>query len=110
MISRGEVYLLSPPPDPMDPKVRRACVVVSRDALCKSRFPKVVVAAIHSDPDGLSTEVSLGADEGMKWNCVIKADQLILVDKAKLTNFIATLKPQKLKELKEALAVALDLI
>jgi mRNA-degrading endonuclease toxin of MazEF toxin-antitoxin module len=109
MTNRGEIYLLSPPPDPTDPKLRRACVVVSRGALCKSKFPKVVVAAIHSDADGLSTEVPLGADDGMKWDCVIKADQLFLIEKAKLTNFVATLKPAKLKALREALAIALDI-
>ncbi len=109
MISRGEIYLLSQPPDPNDPKLRRACVVVSRKALCQSNFPKVVVAAIHSDADGLSTEVPLSADDGMKWKCVIKADQLFLIDKGKLTRFVATLKPKKLKDLREALAVALDL-
>ena len=109
MIRRGEIYLLSPPPDPKDPKLRRACVVVSREALCISKFPKVVVAAIHSDGDGLSTEVPLGAEDGLKWSCFIKADQLFLIEKSKLTNFVATMKAPKLKELNQALAIALDL-
>ena len=109
MIHRGEIYLLAPPPDRSDPKRRRACVVVSRETLCVSAFPKVVVAAIHSEADGLSTEVPLGADDGLKWSCVVKADQLFLIEKARLTNFVATLKPAKAKALGEALAIALDL-
>lgn len=109
MIRRGEIYLLAPPPDPSDPKVRRACVVVSRAALCASGFGKVVVAAIHSDADGLSTEVALDTDDGMKWSCVIKADQLFLIEKAKLTHFVASLRALKLKQLNQALAIALDL-
>ena len=109
MIRRGEIYLLSPPPDPNDTKLRRACVVVSRAALCASKFPKVVVAAIHSDADGLATEVGLDENDGMKWKCVIKADQLFLIEKAKLTNFVASLKADKSKELNQALAVALGL-
>jgi len=109
MIRRGEVYLLAPPPDPKDPKSKRACVVVSRAVLCASAFPKVVVAAIHTDGDGLSTEVSLTQNDGMKWNCFIKGDQLFLIEKAKLTNFVATLKGAKLKQLNQALAIALDL-
>lgn len=109
MIRRGEIYLLTPPPDPQDPKVRRACVVVSRAALCASKFPKVVVAAIHSDADGLSTEVAVDQADGMKWKSVIKADQLFLMEKSKLTNFVATLRAAKIRELNQALAVALDL-
>ncbi len=110
MIRRGEIYLLSPAPDPRDPKARRACVVVSRRTLCESSFGKVVVAAIHTAPDGLSTEVALGVDEGMKWSCVIKADQLFLVEKARLTNFVASLRAPKVRELNQALSIALDLI
>lgn len=68
-----------------------------------------MVAAIPSDSDGLSTEVPLGEGDGLKWNCVIKSDQLFLIEKAKLTNFVATLKPEKLRQLNQALAVALDL-
>jgi mRNA-degrading endonuclease toxin of MazEF toxin-antitoxin module len=109
MIQRGEIYLLAPPPDPSDPKLRRACVVVSRKALCESRFGKVVVAAIHSDADGLSTEVALGVEDGMKWTCVIKADQLFLIEKARLTNFVASLRAPKLRRLNHALSIALDL-
>ena len=109
MIARGEIYLLHPPPDPTDPKSRRACVVVSRQTLCVSRFPKVVVAAIHSESDGVSTEVPLDESDGMKWTCAIKADQLFLIEKARLTGFVATLKGPKLKQLNQALAIALDL-
>ena len=106
---RGEIYLLAPPPDRSGPKRRCACVVVSREALCQSRFNKVVVAAIHSEPDGLSTEVLLDVDDGMKWPCAIKADQLFLIEKAKLTNFVATLAPARIRQLDEALVIALDL-
>lgn len=109
MIQRAEVYLLQPPPDPSDSKVRRACVVVSRAELCASKFPKVVVAAVHSEADGLSTEVGLDTSDGMKWNCVIKTDQLFLIEKARLTNYVTTLKPLKLKLLNQALAIALGL-
>lgn len=47
--------------------------------------------------------------DGMKRNCVIKSDQLVLIQKAKLTNFVARLNPGRLKALNEALAIALDL-
>ena len=109
MIQRGEVYQLPSSPDPTDPKLRRACVVVSRTALCESGFGKAVVAAVHTDADGLSTEVGLGVEDGMKWSCVIKADQLFLIEKARLTNFVASLRAPKLTELNRALAVALGL-
>jgi len=77
--------------------------------LCASKFPKVIVAAIHSHADGLATEVPLDENDGMKSKCVIKGDHLFLIEKSKLTNFVAALRGARLRELNQALAVALDL-
>ncbi len=105
-LARGQVYLLDPPPQ-RDPKQRRAVVVMSRQTLCNSPFPRVVVAPIHSDADGLSTEVLVGVAEGLKRRSAVKCDQLFLIEKSRLTNFIGALGTPKLGALRDALRIAL---
>lgn len=107
-VARGQVYRVAPPPGKGDPRPARSVVVVSRDTLCASRADKVVCAPINSNADGRSTEVHVGVDEGLKHDCVINCDQLILVPKSALTNFVGSLSTPKLRELRVALRAALD--
>ncbi len=105
-LSRGEIYLVSPSPG-ADPKRARAVVVVSRQVLCDSRADKVICAPVNSNADGRSTELAVGVDEGLKHDSVINCDQLILVPKRALTNYVGGLSPRKLAELRVALRIAL---
>mgnify|MGYP001567426342 CR=1 FL=1 len=105
-LSRGEVYLVSPPPGD-DPKRARAVVVVSRQTLCDSKADKVSCAPINTNADGRSTEVAVGVDDGLKHDSVINCDQLILVPKRVLTNYVGALSPKKLAALRDALRIAL---
>lgn len=105
-ISRGEVYLVSPPPG-KDPKRARGVVVVSRQTLCDSKADKVVCAPVNSNADGRSTEVPVGVEEGLKHTSVINCDQLILVHKSALTDYRGALSAEKLRRLRDALRVAL---
>jgi mRNA interferase MazF len=57
--------------------------------------------------DGLSTQVQVGTDEGLKHDSCIHCDELISITKSSLTYFIGTLSPQKINKLDFALAVAL---
>lgn len=107
-IHRGDIYLLSAAPRG-DPKRRRAVVVVSRQTLCDSRADKVVCAPINSLADGRSTEVAVGAPEGLKHDSVINCDQLVLVGKDALTNYKGSLLPPKIAALREALRIALEI-
>ncbi|KKL04316.1 hypothetical protein LCGC14_2617250, partial [marine sediment metagenome] len=47
----------------------------------------------------LSTQVTLGIDDGLKHNCSIHCDELISIPKRVLTNFVTTLSHDKIKEL-----------
>jgi mRNA interferase MazF len=107
-LSRGEIYVVSPAPR-HDPKRARALVIVSRQTLCDSRADKVVCAPVNTNADGRSTEVPVGADEGLKHASVINCDQLLLVPKAALTNYIGVLSQKKLRDLRTALRLALEL-
>ena len=106
-LTRGEIYLVSPPPS-NDPKRTRAVVIVSRQTLCDSKADKVICAPINTNADGRSTEVSVGIDEGLKHRSVINCDQLILVPKSALTRYIGSLPSKKLLELRNALRIVVD--
>ena len=92
-----------------DPKKHRVFVVVSRQVLIDSRFSTVICAPIYSTYDGLSTQVRVGIDEGLKHDSSIHCDELISIPKSSLTDFIATLSLPRMRELDKALAIALDL-
>ncbi len=83
--------------------------MVSRQVLLDSRFSTAVCAPIHSNGQGLSTQVAVGVEQGLKHDSWIMCDNLISVRKADLTQFVGTLSPTKLTELDDALKLALAL-
>ena len=107
-MKRGELYRVASPSG-KDPKKFRVFVVVSRQAVIDSRFSTVICAPIYSVHDGLSTQVMVGTDEGLKHNSSIHCDELISLHKSILTNFIGSLPPKKIHALNQALRIALDI-
>ena len=105
---RGELYRVYKASS-QDTKRYRVFVVVSRQALLDSRFSTAICAPIYSSYDGLSTQVPVGVDEGLKHDSSIHCDELISIPKASLTHFIGTLPPVKIEALDRALAIAVGL-
>jgi len=92
-----------------DPKKFRVFVIVSRQVLIDSRFSTVICAPIYSSYDGLSTQVRVGIEEGLKHESSIYCDELISIPKSSLRHFVGSLSPDKIRQLDEALRVALEL-
>jgi len=92
-----------------NPKRYRVFVIVSRQVLIDSKFSTVICAPIYSSVEGLSSQVSVGIDEGLKHDSSIYCDELISIPKKSLTNFIGTLSAEKLIQLDKALSIALAL-
>ena len=92
-----------------DPKDHRVFVVMSRNVLIHSRHSTVICAPVFSSFDGLSTQVAVGADEGLKHESAIHCDELVSILKAKLSDFVGQLPPRKLQQLDRALAEAVGL-
>ena len=107
-MKRGELYRVVNP-SARDPKRFRVFVIVSRQVVIESRFSTVICAPIYSAYDGLSTQVPVGVDEGLKHDSSIHCDELVSLPKSVLTNFVGTLSGQKIHALNQALALALDL-
>jgi mRNA interferase MazF len=107
-VRRGELYRVANPTS-RDPKKSGVFVVVSRQVVLDSRFSTAICAPVYSSRDGLSTQVPVGIEEGLKHVSSIHCDELVSLHKTALTNYVGTLSSSKLKLLNEALAIALDI-
>jgi mRNA interferase MazF len=107
-MKRGELYRVYKG-SKTDTKDFRFFAIVSRQILIDSKYSTVTCTPIYSTYDGLSTQVLVGPDEGLKHNSSIHCDELVSIPKSFLTDYIGLLSFQKLQELKTALKIALDL-
>ncbi len=106
-MKRGELYRVRHPKG--DPKRSRVFCVVSRAALIESSFSTLTCAPIYSIRHGLSTQVPVGPEEGLKHESAIHCDELVSLPKSVLTDNVGTLPESRVGELNRALAIALDL-
>ena len=104
---RGEFYRVYQPPN--DTKQYRVFVIVSRQALIDTRFPTVICAPVNTNGNGLSTQVSVGPNEGLKHQSWILCDNLTSIPKSALTNYVGSLSSDRIVEMDRALSMALDL-
>ena len=107
-MKRGELYRVRHPKG--DPKRSRVFAVVSRQSLIESAFSTVTCAPVYSVRHGLSTQLSVGTEEGLKHDSAIHCDELVSLPKSVLTDYIGTLSVSRIRELNRALAVALELL
>jgi mRNA interferase MazF len=107
-VKRGEFYLVRKL-GARDPRKQRVFVLVSRQTLVDSRFSSVICAPVYSQHDGLSTQVSVGPDEGLKKDSSIHCDELVSLPKSLLSHYVGSLKSTRIKELDSALAIAVGL-
>jgi len=105
-LKRGDLYRVFKP-GKRDPKRFRVFVVVSRQVLIESRFPTVICAPVFTEHHGLSTQVAIGPEQGLKHESSIHCDELVSLQKNVLTHYVGTLNETKLRQLDKALAVAL---
>ncbi len=106
-MKRGDLYRVYKPAG--DPKLFRVFVVVSRQALIDSRFPTLVCARVYTRAEGLLTQVPVGIQEGLKHSSWILCDDLASVHKSRLTHFVGSLSYPKIRELDQALAIAVGI-
>jgi len=104
-MNRGDLYRVYKG-SPQDPKRFRVFAVVSRQVVIDSLFSTVTCAPVYSSFDGLSTQVKIGANEGLKHESSIHCDELISIPKMSLTHFIGSLSAEMIRELDVALKIA----
>ncbi len=106
-MNRGELYRIFRG-NKNDPKNSRIFVIVSRQILIDSKFSTIICAPIYSRFDGLSTQLKVGVNEGLKSTSSIFCDELVSVEKSKLTHFVGSLSYLKIAELNLCLKIALS--
>ncbi len=106
-MKRGELYR-GAKPSANDPKNFRVFVVVSRQILIDSNFSSVICAPVYSAYDGLTTQVLVGVEDGLKHESSIYCDALMSLPKSILTHYIGILSPEKVALLNESLKLAID--
>jgi len=108
-MQRGDVYLVAEPTAERGGKPS-FYVVVSRDeAAGNERLSTVICAPVYSSILGLSTEVVITPQEGVRHTSAIRCDLLASIFKSRLTNLIGRIPPSRMFELDAALAEALGL-
>ena len=96
-------------PSSRDPKKFRVFVIVSREILIDSRFSTIICAPVYTTYEGLSTQVAVGIDEGLKHDSGLHCDELVSLPKSMLTNYVGKLPPEKLHLLEKSLKIALQI-
>ena len=107
-MKRGDLYRVKKPSS-RDPRKSRVFVVVSRQVLIDASFSTVVCAPVYSAHHGLSTQVAIGIEEGLKHQSSVYCDELVSLPKAALTNYVGSLSATKIRTLSEALGIALGI-
>jgi mRNA interferase MazF len=106
MVKRGELYRVAKPTK-LDPKNFRVFVVVGRQEVIESSYSTIICAPVYSNCLDIETEIEIGVEEGLKHQSCVRCDELFSLHKSVLTHFVGTLSEEKLKQLNEALKIAL---
>ena len=105
-MKRGDFYRVAKP-SARDPKRFRVFVIVSRQVLIDSKFSTVICAPVYSAHHGLSTQVAVGVEEGLRKDSSIHCDELVSLPKGLLTQFVGQVPLSRWSELDRALTAAL---
>jgi mRNA interferase MazF len=105
-VRRGDLYRVVKS-SARDPKKQRVFVVVSRQVLINSKFSTVVCAPVYSMRHGISTQVPVGPEEGLKHESSVHCDELVSLPKPVLTDYVGSLSQKKIRELDRAMVSAL---
>ena len=104
---RGDLFRVRSPSG--DPKKSRVFVLVARPAAIESSYSTLICAPVFTNRGGISTQVDVGPDEGLKHASTIHCDNLSSIPRSHLTDYIGTLSPAAIARLDRALRTALAL-
>jgi mRNA interferase MazF len=103
-MKRGEVWWADLPL----PVGRRPVVLLSRDEAYDVRNA-VTVAEITTTIRNIPVEVKLGAEDGLPKKCVANLDTMLTIRKSLLSDRIALLRSDKMRQINAAIKFALDI-
>jgi len=74
-----------------------------------SKFSTVICAPVYTSHHGLSTQVAVGVDEGLRHESSVHCDELVSLPKSLLTHFIGSLPSHRVADLDRALVIAVGI-
>lgn len=101
-VARGDVRLFRFAP----PDKQRPVLVLTRDTII-DRLARVTVAPLTSTVRGVASEVTLGAEDGLRQPCAVNLHNIVTVPKEGLGRRVAQLDERRLDEVCAAIAFAL---
>jgi len=90
------------------PDKRRPVVILTRDSVIEY-LGEITVAPVTSAIRDIPTEVVLSRQDGMPQDCAVNCDHIQTVATGKIGPAITTLPPDKMEQVRLAIAFALDL-
>lgn len=101
-VARGDVRLFRFAP----PDKQRPVLVLTRETII-DRLARVTVAPVTSTVRGVASEVTLGAEDGLRQPCAVNLHSIVTVPKERLGRRVAQLDERRLDEVCAAIAFAL---
>jgi mRNA interferase MazF len=101
-MKRGEIrwYTFNPPDK------RRPVLILTRDSAI-GYLNALTIAPITTTIRNIPSEVFLSRDDGLLSDCTANLDNIQTVPKAKIGSLIATLSPNRMEEVRQAINFAL---
>jgi mRNA interferase MazF len=90
------------------PDKRRPVVILTRDSAIEYRG-ELTVAPVTSTIRDIPTEVVLSRQDGVPRDCAVNCDHIQTVAKGKIGSAITTLTADRIEQVRQAVAFALDL-
>ena len=90
------------------PDKERPVLILTRNSILEY-LGEITVAPITSTVRDIPSEVFLSREDGLLKDCAVNFDHIQTVSKGKIGALIATLSPEKLKQVRKAIRFALDL-
>ena len=85
----------------------RPVIVLTRDPM-GALLNSVIVAPVTSRVRGLSTEIPVGPNDGVRLDSVVNLDHLQLLPRAKLLRRVGRARPETMTSVCRAIDVAID--
>lgn len=108
MLQRGQLYRVRLPAG--DARRERVFLVVSRDDFLAVRYSTAVCVPVYTASSRSASDLPLGPAEGLKHASFARCDEITSVPRAKLTDYVGALPPEREPELNRALALALAIV
>ena len=100
-VNRGEIWMYTF----KTPDKRRPVLVLSRQEVIPL-LHTVMVAPITGTIRSAPSEVEVGTREGLKGNSAVNLDHVQTVEQGRLANFVGSVRPETMRAVCRALAVA----